>query len=95
MEDYMDKVRKHIIFYGRVQGVGFRYTACYLARPMGLTGWVKNLWDGSVEMEVQGPEEDIEEFLLRLENGRFIQIDRMDKQYIPTKKEHDFTEIWS
>lgn len=91
----MDKVRKHIIFYGRVQGVGFRYTACYLARPMGLTGWVKNLWDGSVEMEVQGPEEDIEEFLLRLENGRFIQIDRMDKQYIPTKKEHDFTEIWS
>ncbi|MBS6647024.1 MAG: acylphosphatase [Clostridiaceae bacterium] len=91
----MDKVRKHIIFYGRVQGVGFRYTACYLARPMGLTGWVKNLWDGSVEMEVQGPEEDIEEFLLRLENGRFIQIDRMDKQDIPTKKEHDFTEIWS
>ena len=91
----MDKVRKHIIFYGRVHGVGFRYTACYLARPMGLTGWVKNLWDGSVEMEVQGPEEDIEEFLLRLENGRFIQIDRMDKQDIPTKKEHDFTEIWS
>lgn len=91
----MDKVRKHIIFYGHVQGVGFRYTACYLARPMGLTGWVKNLWDGSVEMEVQGPEEDIEEFLLRLENGRFIQIDRMDKQDISIKKEHDFTEIWS
>ncbi|WP_242659847.1 acylphosphatase, partial [Enterocloster asparagiformis] len=29
----MEKVRKHIIFSGRVQGVGFRYTACYLARP--------------------------------------------------------------
>ena len=50
----MEKVRKHIIFSGRVQGVGFRYTACYLARPLGLTGWVKNLWDGDVEMEVQG-----------------------------------------
>lgn len=50
----MKMVRKHIIFSGRVQGVGFRYTACYLARSLGLTGWVKNLWDGDVEMEVQG-----------------------------------------
>ena len=50
----MEKVRKHIIFSGRVQGVGFRYTACYLARPLGLTGWVKNLTDGRVEAELQG-----------------------------------------
>ena len=34
--------------------MGFRYTSCYLARPLGLTGWVKNLWNGDVEMEVQG-----------------------------------------
>ncbi|MBT9778024.1 acylphosphatase [Clostridium sp. MCC353] len=91
----MDKVRKHIIFYGRVQGVGFRYTACYLARPLGLTGWVKNLWDGSVEMEVQGPNEEIEIFLHRLQNGRFIQVDRMDIREIPAEKEHDFVEIWN
>lgn len=90
----MDQLRKHIIFYGRVQGVGFRYTACYLARPLGLTGWVKNLWDGSVEMEVQGPEEDIEKMLLRLQSGRFIQIDRMDIQEIPLKTERDFVEVW-
>lgn len=90
----MKKVRKHIIFYGRIQGVGFRYTACYLARPLGLTGWVKNLWDGSVEMEVQGPESDIETMLKRLQNGRFIQIDRMDIQEIPMRSEHDFVEVW-
>ena len=50
------KIRKHIIFYGRVQGVGFRYYAVQKANQLGLTGWVKNLYDGSVEMEVEGEE---------------------------------------
>ena len=50
-------VRKHIIFYGRVQGVGFRYYSVYKARALGLTGWVRNLYDGTVEMEVQGKRE--------------------------------------
>ena len=47
-------VRKHIYFSGRVQGVGFRYRSYYIAQSLGLTGWVTNLWDGRVEMEVQG-----------------------------------------
>ena len=51
-----EKVRKHIFFYGRVQGVGFRYYAVQKANQLGLTGWVKNLYDGSVEMEVEGQE---------------------------------------
>ena len=46
-EDEMADVRKHMIFHGRVQGVGFRYTAKYLARSMNLTGWVKNEYDRS------------------------------------------------
>ena len=46
-------VRKHIIFRGRVQGVGFRYHSTYKAENLGLTGWVRNCYDGSVEMEVQ------------------------------------------
>ena len=49
-----EKVRKHIIFYGRVQGVGFRYYSVYKSRKLGITGWVRNLYDGTVEMEVQG-----------------------------------------
>ena len=52
------QIRRHIYFSGRVQEVGFRFTACLLARRLGLTGWVKNLWDGRVEMEVQGTEDD-------------------------------------
>ena len=38
-------VRKHIIFYGRGQDVGFRYFSVYKARLLGLAGWVKNLDD--------------------------------------------------
>ena len=44
----MEEIRKRIIFHGRVQGVGFRYTAKHLANSLGITGWVKNEWDGTV-----------------------------------------------
>lgn len=90
----MKKVRKHIIFSGRVQGVGFRYTACYLARPLGLTGWVKNLWDGNVEMEVQGDPAAIERLINGLESGRFIRIDHMDVTERSLIPESGFTELW-
>lgn len=47
-------VRKHINFVGNVQNVGFRFETYQLATRLGLTGWVKNLQDFSVEAEVQG-----------------------------------------
>lgn len=37
-------IRKHYWFSGRVQGVGFRYRACYIASSLGVTGWVRNNW---------------------------------------------------
>ena len=43
-------VRKHISFYGWVQGVGFRYRARHVAELYGCTGWVRNEWDASVSM---------------------------------------------
>ena len=42
-----DVIRKHFYFEGRVQGVGFRYKAMYLASQLDLTGWVDNLWDSA------------------------------------------------
>ena len=45
------QIRKHMIFSGEVQGVGFRYRAFVYAQELGLTGWVINLDDGRVEME--------------------------------------------
>lgn len=58
-----DIVRKHIIFHGSVQGVGFRYYSEHKANQLRLTGWVKNLYNGDVEMEVQGQETAIEELV--------------------------------
>lgn len=80
------KVRKHIYFSGQVQGVGFRYRSTYLARPLALTGWVKNLWDGRVEMEIQGEESTIKKFLTQLKSQRFIVIERMVVEDLPLEE---------
>jgi len=54
-------VAQHIIFTGSVQGVGFRYTAYNIAHRHRLTGFVRNLPDGTVEMLAQGQLEDIDD----------------------------------
>lgn len=56
----MSDVAKRLIFKGRVQGVGFRYTACRIARRFPITGTVRNLPDSSVEAIMQGTEADIQ-----------------------------------
>lgn len=61
-------IRKHIYFSGHVQGVGFRYTTIQLARRFHLTGWVKNVYDGRVEMEVQGENEEYEYLMQAVKN---------------------------
>ena len=82
-------IRKHIIFYGSVQGVGFRYRARHAANLYGCTGWVKNEWDGSVTMEIQGEEAQIDRVILAIEGGRFVQIENLDVKTIPVI-EHDY-----
>lgn len=81
-------IRQHLKITGQVQGVGFRYRARYAAGGLGVTGWVKNEWDGSVEMEVQGTEEQIGELLRTLRGSRFIYIDWIEKREIPVE-EHE------
>ena len=88
------KIRKHIIFYGRVQGVGFRYYAVQKANQLGLTGWVKNLYDGSVEMEVEGQEELIYQLIIFLQNRTYIWIERIDAKKIPLQQDRSFCEIY-
>ncbi|MHC4424417.1 MAG: acylphosphatase [Planctomycetota bacterium] len=56
----MSQTAKRIIFAGRVQGVGFRFTAYNIANRYALTGWVRNLLDGTVEMLAQGTSDDID-----------------------------------
>lgn len=89
-----EKVRKHIFFYGRVQGVGFRYYAVQKANQLELTGWVKNLYDGSVEMEVEGQEELIDQLIIFLQNRTYIWIERIDAKTIPLQQDNSFSEIY-
>ncbi len=60
------KARWHLIFHGKVQHVGFRYTSLYFCRKLKLTGWVRNLDDGTVEMEVQGGLSDLRRLIMML-----------------------------
>ncbi len=52
-----------VIFSGRVQGVGFRYTTCNIARPLNLTGSVRNLMYGDVELIAEGSKQKLIDFL--------------------------------
>lgn len=78
-------IRKHAVIRGRVQGVGFRFITSSIAIKYGLTGWVRNDYDGSVELEVQGPEHRVDLFLEEVKQGnRFARVDTMDISTIPT-----------
>jgi acylphosphatase len=63
------QVAKHIIFVGHVQGVGFRFTAYRVASRHRLTGFVRNLPDGTVEMLAQGSADDIEECIQDIQDS--------------------------
>ena len=80
----MDKVRIYAVFHGEVQGVGFRYTARQAANALGLTGWVRNEYDGSVSVEIQGDRDSIQEWLRMVNSGRYIDISHVDIQEIDT-----------
>ena len=79
----MTKVRKRITFYGWVQGVGFRYRAVHAANAVGATGRVRNEYDGSVTMEIQGTEDMIDRVILAIERGAFIRIENMRVESLP------------
>jgi acylphosphatase len=61
--------RVHVIVSGSVQGVGYRYTARMVAAEAGVTGWVRNLRDGTVEAEVQGTADQVDEMLAWMAEG--------------------------
>jgi acylphosphatase len=62
-------VRLHATVHGRVQGVSFRYYTQQRARQLGLSGYVRNQWDGTVEVIAEGPRPAVEEMLSFLHVG--------------------------
>lgn len=79
----MNEMSKHLIISGRVQGVGFRYYTYKNARELRIKGWVQNLHDGTVEVVLTGPPENVEKMQARLEEGppsaRVQQVEEVDE----------------
>ncbi|KFI45085.1 acylphosphatase [Bifidobacterium bohemicum] len=67
--DALEPVRMRIVVTGRVQGVGYRYFAMTEARRRGISGWVRNCFDGSVEIEAQGSSGAVSDFVAALKAG--------------------------
>jgi acylphosphatase len=78
----------HILFDGRVQGVGFRYSVMQKALEHGIKGWVRNNDDGMVEMEGEGTEEQIKMFVGSLHTwpNRFIKVTNKKITYLDIEK---------
>jgi acylphosphatase len=69
-------IRYRIHFFGNVQGVGFRYTTCSVARGFEVTGFVRNCSNGSVELVIEGQPGEIERFLASLRDRMGEHIER-------------------
>ena len=81
------KKQIHVYYSGRVQGVGFRFTAEDIANDLEICGWVKNLRDGRVEVVAESEEEVLKNFLSRINQyfSRYIQ--DVDTQWLPATGE--------
>ncbi len=75
-------LRKRICFFGEVQAVGFRFQAQYAAKRYGVTGWVRNEYDGSVTTELQGTERQINDVVAEIDSDPYIRIERMETEWI-------------
>ena len=82
-------IRQRINFFGNVQGVGFRYTACSIVHGFDISGYVCNRSNGSVELVAEGKREEIERFLVLLRDRMSGHIDREETAEQPATGEFD------
>jgi acylphosphatase len=78
----------HATFFGEVQAVGFRATACTFAQQLGLTGIVRNKRDESVEIVAQGKKEHLEKLVDKLKKT-FDQIEDIEIEYRDSKTPYE------
>lgn len=81
-------MRLHAVVHGHVQGVNFRYYTVRAAEQLGLTGWVANRWDGTVETVAEGRREALEQFAQFLRRGSPSSfVERVDVEWLPATGE--------
>ncbi|MBR0485225.1 MAG: acylphosphatase [Oscillospiraceae bacterium] len=86
----MEKQRIRYIFSGDVQEVGFRSAAFQTARQLGIAGWVKNVFDGTVEMEAQGTAAELDALLSELKRTMYLSDENIKSEEIPLTDENEF-----
>jgi acylphosphatase len=80
----MSNVCTHVHVTGDVQGVGFRYSAIHQANAIGVTGWVRNLWDGRVEAMIEGEESLVQQMVEWCRQGpRSAEVTDLDVEMLP------------
>jgi len=85
--------RLHATVEGRVQGVSFRYFVQEQALELGINGWVRNRWNGSVEVTVEGPRDKLEGLLQVLRVGPpMARVTNVDFEWLPPSGE--FKNFW-
>ena len=90
MQSDTEIVRKAGRAEGRVQGVGFRVFVRTLAKAFGVTGWVKNMRDGSVTMELQGEAEVVERLIAEIKKGdAWIRVNNFEAADLPVVEGED------
>jgi acylphosphatase len=87
-----ETMRLHATVEGRVQGVGFRYFVQENAVILGISGWVRNRWDGAVEVLAEGNQKKLEKFYQILQRGpRAAFVSEVSAEWLPATGEfHDF-----
>jgi acylphosphatase len=80
--------RLHANVTGRVQGVGFRYFVQKKANELGVNGWVRNRWDGTVELTAEGERDALEQLLAAVRRGPSgARVLSLDEQWLPASGE--------
>jgi acylphosphatase len=80
--------RLQAVVYGRVQGVGFRFFTRDTASELGLTGWVANRYDGSVEVVAEGPRATLDQLLSYLHQGPpMARVDQVQHDFMTATRE--------
>ncbi|MDD5669223.1 MAG: acylphosphatase [Candidatus Omnitrophica bacterium] len=82
------KSHVHVYFSGKVQGVGFRYTAEEIARSLGICGWVSNMRDGRVEIVGEAEKSVLLDFIEQLKSRFSLYIRDTEIEWLPAQGEY-------
>jgi acylphosphatase len=86
-------VRQLVYFRGHVQGVGFRYTACRVAAGFRVSGYVRNLPDGRVELTAEGTSAELDRFVAELRQTMSGYVRQADVHHLPATGEFEGFQI--